>query len=66
MAYLYRHEIGKSNSKSVLQFDKQNNFIQEYISVTEAKKQTKIPTIDRAARGKIKTSGGYIWKYKIK
>ncbi len=52
-------------SRSVLQFDKLNNFIKEYCTITEAIKLTKgSNTITLCCRGKQKYSGGYIWKYK--
>ena len=51
---------------SVLQYDKEGNFIAEYPSLNEAGKQTgSHPSgITQACRGKRKTSGGFIWKYK--
>jgi hypothetical protein len=59
--------LGKDHRKSkpVFQYDKNMNYITEYISVTEASKQTKIhlDSICRCALGKYKTGGGFIWKY---
>lgn len=54
--------------KPILQFDKQGNFIKEYYSMTEAAKSINIhrTAIGDVARGKYKSAGGYIWKYKFK
>lgn len=53
----------KNRRKPVLQFDKDGNFIREYAGVKEACEKTGICLI-HCLRGKCKTSGGYIWKYK--
>jgi nucleosome binding factor SPN SPT16 subunit len=58
------NKISKKLSKSVLQYDLEGNFIKEWSSVTEARKQTNISKIDKVARGEGKTSGGFRWKYK--
>lgn len=51
-------------SKKVIQFDLNNNFINEYNSYTEATNITKINHIGDCCNGKLKTAGGFIWKYK--
>jgi len=53
-------------TKSVQQFDKSNNFINEFSSIREASKHLNISesAISYCCRGKSKTSGGFIWKYK--
>ena len=50
----------------VLQYDKSGNFIAEYKSAREAKNQTGISdtTIGLVCKGKNKTAGGFIWRYK--
>lgn len=57
-----------SQSKPVLQFDKSGNFINEYPSVIEASRITRINRhdISQCCRGVYhhKTAGGYLWKYK--
>lgn len=56
-----------ANNKPILQFDKQNNFIQEHPSIEEAAKTVKgNPTaINMALRkGGEATSSSYIWRYK--
>ena len=56
----------KSHQKAVLQFDKDMNFINEYVSIKIAMDKTNAKNISKCCRGEQKTSGGYIWKYKIK
>lgn len=57
--------IVKHNT-AVLQYDKQGNFIAEYNSAREAWKQTGISntTIGLVCKGKGKTAGGFVWRYK--
>lgn len=57
--------IVKHNT-AVLQYDKQGNFIAEYKSAREAWKQTGInnTTIGLVCKGKGKTAGGFVWRYK--
>lgn len=52
--------------KQVEQFDKQGNKIGEYFSASEAARKLGLgsTTISDAATGRLKTAGGYIWKYK--
>lgn len=49
--------------KSVLQFDKQGNLIAEYESYHDAKNKTGL-SLTEVLRGKAKTAGGFIFKYK--
>ena len=53
-------------SKQVMQFDKEGNLINEFISIHEAYNVTKISrdTISKCCKGKYKQAGGYIWKFK--
>lgn len=57
-----------SNMKAVIQYDKNNNKINDFKSITDASKKTKISitSIANCLKGLSKTSGGYIWKYKEK
>ena len=59
---------GKHNKpqKPVLQFSKDGEFIAEYPSTHEAKRQTGCSqsNICSCCRGERKSTGGYIWKYK--
>lgn len=61
-------KFGKDSavSKAVLQYDKQMNFIKEWGSITEAAEELKLNSSNICAvlKGKTKTAGGFIWKYK--
>ena len=50
--------------KIILQFDKENNFIASYDSITEASKKTKvsITSISNCLSNLSKSAGGFIWK----
>lgn len=54
--------------KSVLQFDKQGNFIKEWNNMKDAQRETGAKNIFEVASGYknhlYKSSGGFIWKYK--
>jgi len=52
--------------KKVIRYDLKNNYIEEYISITEASKKTGIgwSPIGACCKHKTKTAGGFIWKYK--
>lgn len=52
-------------SKPVLQFSKTGEFIAEYLSINEAERQTGCNHghICNCCKGKLKSTGGYIWKY---
>ena len=58
---------GKINAptKSVLQYSKTGEFIAEYPSTHEAERQTGCNQshICRCCKGKLKSTGGYIWRY---
>ena len=56
----------KSLSKPILQFDIDNNLIKEWKSIHDAERALKIANthISKCCRGKAKTAGGYIWKFK--
>lgn len=53
-------------NNTVLQFTKEGKFLAEYPTAKEAERQTHIDdgTIGLACKGKAKTAGGFIWKYK--
>ena len=59
-------ENGKKACKPIIQYDFQGNLIKEWESQTEASKQLKIgrATIGHCLANRIKTAGGYIWKFK--
>lgn len=60
--------IGNHNKpkKSVLQFTKEGELIAEYPSTREAERKTGYSqsSISKCCKGKYKSAGGYIWKYK--
>lgn len=51
----------RKRNKPVLQFDKQNNFIKEWPSISEAERQIG-GDIKSAVAGRQKTAAGFIWK----
>jgi hypothetical protein len=58
--------ISEKRKKSILQFDLQGNFIKEWSCAEEAAIALNInkTAISACCNGKIKKSGGFIWKYK--
>lgn len=60
--------IGEKNSKPILQFDIQNNLIQEFKSIKEAleylNKSINNSCVTACLKGRQKTAFGFIWKYK--
>jgi NUMOD1 domain len=58
---------GKKRQVPVFCFDKNGSFIKEYKSATQAANELKIYRADITAvckgRGRVKTVGGFIWKY---
>ena len=55
----------ESCMKKVLQFSKDGSFIREWSSISEANKELNISngSISAVCKGKLKTTGGYKWKY---
>jgi group I intron endonuclease len=51
-------------SKPIIQLDENNNIINEYKSMTDARNTTNIKGIKNVVTGLAKTAGGFIWKYK--
>lgn len=53
--------------KPIIQYDKNNAFVNEYYSITNASKKTGIikSSISQCLKGTIKQAGGFIWKYKM-
>lgn len=54
-------------SKPVVQYTLDNQFVAEYPSAAEAERQTGIlrSSICYCLKGRYKSAGGYIWKYKV-
>ena len=59
--------VAKAQSKPVKQFTKDGVFVQDFISAKEAERQTGIfhTNIVACLKGKYKSAGGYVWKYKF-
>lgn len=56
--------ISEKKQKQVQQIDKKTgDIIYTFGSVKEATEKTGIKSISKAAKGKLKTSGGYLWRY---
>ena len=55
--------LKEKNGTPVYQYDLNGNYIGEYCSANEARRQTKINHIDATARGERNKAGGYIWSY---
>ena len=60
----YRSMCWKKNSIPILQFSKDGTFIKEWQSARDAERQLGITHICHCLKGKRKSAGGYIWKYK--
>ena len=66
----YKNSENKVNTlttnKAIVQYDKDNNMIKEYISIAEAGRTSgvKKANIQHVLTGKTKSAGGFIWKYK--
>jgi hypothetical protein len=58
--------IKNSNSKKVIQYDKCGNYIRQWNSMADIYRELKISTgcVCNCCKGKRKTAGGYVWKYK--
>jgi hypothetical protein len=60
----FSKNIKARNGKRVFQYDLKGNFIKEWKSASHASKELNIKTnISNACNGRIKTAGGFIWKY---
>jgi len=56
----------RASVKQILQYDLQGNFIKEWSSLTEASNilNLQISNISHVLSGRLKQTGGYIWRYK--
>jgi len=63
---MFRIETGSRRAKKVYQY-KSNKLVNEYPSVREASRKTKISKdeIGLCARGKREEAGGYEWRYEV-
>ena len=67
--YNYKKK-SKGNSKQVLQFDLEGNFLKEYSSATDAalditNKKSSAEFIRQCCRNKVSKAFGFIWKFKV-
>ena len=64
----YRSMCWKKNSIPILQFTKNGTFIKEWPSARDAERQLGISQshICHCLKGKRKSAGGFVWKYKNK
>ena len=62
-----RKKISNKAKIPINQFDKNNSFIKEWDSIKSASLELKIDSGSIVAnlKGRLKTAGGYIWKYKM-
>jgi group I intron endonuclease len=58
-----RQKCIEVKSRPIQQLDRNNNIIQEFKSISEAKKITGISGISDVVRGATKTAGNFKWKY---
>lgn len=61
---LFKNGYIHPRNKAILQYDKQNNFIKEWVSVSEANRFYNNKNIINCLQGRSKTAVGYIWRYK--
>lgn len=52
------------NARAVIQLDKNNNFIKEWETISEVKKELKLTHVSDVCYKKRKHCGGYNWKFK--
>ena len=56
--------VPTNNNKLILQYDQNNNLIKEWRTQNDAELTLKIHNIVKVLKGKQRTAGGFIWKYK--
>lgn len=70
MSEAHKGKFGAEHPKSkpVLQYSKDGNLFREWDSIADAVRELGIaqPSISRCCSGKLKSTGGYIWKHKEK
>lgn len=61
----HRESMAKAKGRKVAQYTKNNEFIKEYNSISEAGRLTKVNNkcISHVLAKKTKTAGGFIWRY---
>jgi hypothetical protein len=61
-----RPNVSLAKSKPIIQYDKNNNIIQEWPNAVKASEilNIKVASICNVLKNRAKTAGGFIWKYK--
>ena len=56
--------MGKAKGVKILQYDLNNNFIKDFISIREASRETNVPrtSIGKAIKNNTFIAGNFIWK----
>lgn len=62
--FMRGNTYGKNKGRPVIQLTLDGEFVAEYPSSAEATRITGISGVKNAVKGKLKSSGGYIWKRK--
>ena len=57
------YNLQYSKNKPVLQYDLKGNFIKEWNSIIEAKREVGDIKISECCKGKRKSAGGFVWRY---
>lgn len=60
----HNERMRKTQGKAILQFTKDGEFVKEWESMRCAKRELGIINITQALKGRYKTAGGFVWKYK--
>ena len=55
---------GKKRSIPIIQLTKSGEFIKEWPSLNEAARQLGISNICQCCKGRLKSAGGFVWRYK--
>ena len=58
-----KQSLNNGKARKVYQYTKDNEFIKEWRNVTEAEKEYSINNVSGVALGKLKTCGGFKWRY---
>jgi group I intron endonuclease len=58
-----KQSLNNGKARKVYQYTKDNEFIKEWRNVTEAEKSYSINNVSGVALGKLKTCGGFKWRY---
>jgi group I intron endonuclease len=58
-----KQSLNSGKARKVFQYTKDNEFVKEWRNVTEAEKAYNINNVSGVALGKLKTCGGFKWRY---